>query len=394
MKIENIKISEIKSYSKNAKKHDAKQIDAVAKSIKRFGWASPVAIDKNNELIIGHCRILAAQKLGIAEVPTLRMEGLSEEEVKALRLADNKLNESDWDMGLAIEELKGLSDEMFDLTGFDKDLLIEPDDQDDVIPEVKESKSKLGDLYELGKHRVLCGDSTKREDVERLMDGRKADMVFTDPPYNIGFSYNQHNDKMKYDDYAKFCKNFFELLDCERVIITPGPRNLSIWYDILDVKDVGWYREEIVDEYVLDIGMWYKKNSRSGASCFHFRQCEPIVFYGKFDRKRNFDFFDFKRVIKKELTEAQKGKVNKKDVAPGKPVLFVSDVIKSFSDEQNLVKDVFLGNGTTLIAAEKTNRVCYGMELDPKYTDIIVERYCAYTGNRKIKKNGIEIEWE
>ena len=187
MKIENIKISEIKPYSKNAKKHDAKQIDAVAKSIKRFGWASPVAIDKNNELIIGHCRILAAQKLGIAEVPTLRMEGLSDDEVKALRLADNKLNESDWDMGLAIEELKGLSDEMFDLTGFDKDLLIEPDEKDDVIPEVKESKSKLGDLYELGKHRLLCGDSTKREDVERLMGGRKADMVFTDQPYNVAY---------------------------------------------------------------------------------------------------------------------------------------------------------------------------------------------------------------
>ncbi|MFY9592139.1 MAG: ParB N-terminal domain-containing protein, partial [Bacteroidales bacterium] len=187
MKINQIKIQDIKPYEKNAKKHTRKQIDQVANSIKRFGFVQPLVIDKNNELIIGHCRLEASKKLGMTEVPTLKLEDLSEEEVKALRLADNKLNESAWDMDLVIPELKGLSDDLLDLTGFDRDLIIEPEDKDDEVPEVpKKPRSKLGDLYELGNHRVLCGDATKKEDVERLMDGKKADCVVTDPPYNTG----------------------------------------------------------------------------------------------------------------------------------------------------------------------------------------------------------------
>jgi len=140
-----------------------------------------LVIDKDNNLVIGHCRLEAAKSLGIQEVPTLRIENLTEQEIQALRLADNKLNESEWDMNLAIDELRCLDDDLLDLTGFDKDLLIEPDDKDDEVPEVPvKPQSKLGDLYELGKHRVLCGDSTKIEDVEKLMNGRKADMVFTE----------------------------------------------------------------------------------------------------------------------------------------------------------------------------------------------------------------------
>lgn len=173
----NLAISKIKPYSKNAKKHTQKQIKQVAESIKRFGFVQPIVIDKNNEVVIGHCRLEAAKLLGMTEVPIISVENLTEEEVKALRLADNKLNESDWDISLAIEELKGLSEEMVELTGFDKDLLIEPDEKDDLIPENVPARSKLGDLYELGSHRVLCGDSTKIEDVERLMNGKKADMV-------------------------------------------------------------------------------------------------------------------------------------------------------------------------------------------------------------------------
>ena len=189
MEIKQIKIQDIKPYEKNAKKHTRKQIDQVANSIKRFGFVQPLVIDKNNELIIGHCRLEASKKLGMTEVPTLKLEDLSEEEVKALRLADNKLNESDWDMDLVIPELKGLSDDLLDLTGFDRDLIIEPDEKDDEVPEVpKKPRSKLGDLYELGNHRVLCGDSTKAEDVERLMDGKKANMCFTDPPYNVDYT--------------------------------------------------------------------------------------------------------------------------------------------------------------------------------------------------------------
>lgn len=391
MKIENIKISEIKPYPANAKKHDKKQIQQVANSIKEFGFNQSIVTDKDGVIIVGHGRYEAAKLLGMTDVPVLQVN-LTDEQAKAYRLADNKLNESDWDMGLVIEELKGLSDEMFDLTGFDKDLLIEPDDQDDVIPEVKESKSKLGDLYELGKHRVLCGDSTKREDVERLMDGRKADMVFTDPPYNIGFSYNQHKDKMKYDDYKDFCQRWFELLDSNKVIISPGPKNLPIWYEIMNVRDIGWAIEEKDDDIIFDEAIWQKDNTRSGASCFYLRVCEPIIFYGKFDKKRNLDVFKFSRKIDAKLRQAQQN-IKDGNVAPGKPVALISEIISKFSNEKDLIKDIFLGNGTTLIAAQKTNRVCYGMELDPKYCDVIVQRYCDYVKNYKIIKNGQDIDW-
>ena len=178
----------IKPYTKNAKKHDKKQIKQVSDSIKRFGFVQPIVIDKNNEVVIGHCRLEAAKLLGLKDVPTVSVENLSDEEVKALRLADNKLNESAWDMNLVIEDLKGLDSDLLDLTGFDKDLIIEGNEQDDVIPDSAPAIAQVGDIWALGRHRVMCGDSTKKEDVEKLMDGKKADMVFTDPPYNVNYS--------------------------------------------------------------------------------------------------------------------------------------------------------------------------------------------------------------
>lgn len=178
-------IENIHPYEKNAKKHSKKQVEQVAASIKEFGFNQPIVVDKNGVIIVGHGRFEAAKLLGLAEVPTITVD-LTDEQAKAYRLADNKLNESDWDMELAVNELKELSDDMQKLTGFELDLLIEPDEKDDVVHETpEEPKSKLGDLYELGEHRVLCGDSTKIEDVEKLMDGKKADMVFTDPPYEL-----------------------------------------------------------------------------------------------------------------------------------------------------------------------------------------------------------------
>ena len=143
-------INNIKPYPKNAKKHNLKQIKQVAESIKRFGFIQPIVIDKNNVCVIGHCRLESAKLLGMNNVPIISVENLSNEEVKALRLADNKLNESEWDIDLAIEDLKELNDEMFDLTGFDADLLIEPGDQDDIIPENPPVIAKLGDLWQLG----------------------------------------------------------------------------------------------------------------------------------------------------------------------------------------------------------------------------------------------------
>ena len=177
-------INDIKPYEKNAKKHPAKQIKQVAESIKEFGFNQPIVVDSNNVIIVGHGRFEAAKLLGLQDVPTIQVN-LTEEQAKAYRLADNKLNESEWDMDLAIGELKELSEQIFNLTGFDGDLLIEPDEKDDIIPEDAPTVAKLGDMWALGNHRIMCGDSTDKASVEMLMSGKKADMVFTDPPYGV-----------------------------------------------------------------------------------------------------------------------------------------------------------------------------------------------------------------
>ncbi len=175
MKVIYQKTNLIKPYSKNAKKHNKKQIEQVAASIKEFGFNQPIVVDKSNVVIVGHARLEASKLLGLKDVPTLKVD-MSDEQAKSYRLADNKLNESDWDMGLVIEELKELSLSMVDLSGFDRDLLIDPSEKDDIVPQVpKKAVSKLGDLYELGNHRILCGDSTNKEMVLRLIDGAKVD---------------------------------------------------------------------------------------------------------------------------------------------------------------------------------------------------------------------------
>jgi hypothetical protein len=222
MHIEHIELTALKPYEKNAKKHPPKQVDLLAENIQRFGFTTPVLVDKDNNVIAGHGRLLALKKLAHKEAPCVRMEHLTADEVKALRLADNKIAElGEWDMDLALEELKGLDDDLLDLTGFDADLLIEPDEKDDEVPDVPEvPQSKLGDLYVLGEHRVLCGDSTKLEDVERLMDGKKADMVFTDPPYGMKLNADYSGMKgwhqgKKYDnvigDHSDFNNDFMKV---------------------------------------------------------------------------------------------------------------------------------------------------------------------------------------
>ena len=216
MDIVNIKVADIKPYPKNTKKHPAEQISNIAKSIEKYGFIQPIVLDKNNEIVIGHGRILASKKLKMQEVPCVYAENLSEEDIKALRIIDNKLNESEWDADFLKEELADIDLSDFDLD-FD-DVLAEDETEEgakiveDEVPEEVETRAKLGDLWKLGEHRLICGDSTDVTVIDRLMDGVKADMVFTDPPYGMKKeSEGVLNDNLNFDDLLDFNRQWIPL---------------------------------------------------------------------------------------------------------------------------------------------------------------------------------------
>ena len=215
-------VADIKPYFHNAKKHPRKQIEQIAHSIEAFGFNQPIVVDKQGVVIVGHGRLEAAKLLGMTDVPVIEID-IPSEKAKAYRLADNKLNESDWDMELVIEELKAMSPELIELTGFSTDLISEEDDQDDVTPGYgATAKSKQGDLYQLGPHRVLCGSATNSEDVAKLLGQENklspiADMIFTDPPYNVNYkgrgeetSEHIKNDAMSEEEFADMLDGAFK----------------------------------------------------------------------------------------------------------------------------------------------------------------------------------------
>lgn len=389
-------INELKPYSKNAKKHPENQIKLIAESIKRFGFDSPIIVDKDNVVIAGHGRLEAAKLLGLKDVPTIQKENLTDEEVKAYRLADNKIAESEWDMGLALEDLKGLSDEMFDLTGFDRDLLIEPDEKDDIIPENAPSVSKLGDIWLLGKHRVMCGDSTIKEDVEKLMGGVLADMVFTDPPYNVAYGKVEHpsyvkrsimNDEMTPDKFLEFCEGFIQNIFsfCNGCIyMCMSCKEWPTIHNVFEKLGGHWSRTII----------WVKDRAVMSRADYH-TQFEPIavvnedvneegepILYGWKKGVRHF----FKGGRKQTDIWRIQRPLASREHPTMKPVQLCTRAIVNNTELDGLVLDLFLGSGSTLIACEKTNRICYGMELDPKYVDVIIKRWEDYTQQKAIKQ--------
>lgn len=409
--METIKLDKIKKYQDNAKKHPKKQIEQIAKSIEEFGFNQPIVIDKYNEIIVGHGRYDASKILGLEEVPIIRRENLTKEQVKAYRLADNKLNESDWDMELVIQELKELDDLGFDieLTGFDVDLIIEPEDKDDEVPELPENpKSKLGDLYELGNHRVLCGDSTNIDDIDILFSNRKAKLIFTSPPYNMaGGMYENYKDNLAREEYINFNLN----------VVGEWKKHLMgfVFWNISYNKNSRDEFIEIIYRIIKETGLkflelivWNKKtampiNSKDAMT----RQYEDILVVGNDESIR--EDLEMGAVLRnsKEAffnSKTRKWLRNYWEISPMNsqldnhkacfPVELPLRAIQIMSSEDEIIADPFIGSGSTLIASEKTGRLCYGMELDPRYVDVIVQRYVDYVDNPIVKKNGKEIKWD
>jgi len=372
-------IDDLIPYINNPKKHPDTQVDKIASSIKNYGFTVPVVVDGRNEIIMGHGRLQAARKLGLAEVPCIVRDDLSEAQVKALRIADNKVSESEWDIEILLLELE----EIEDFTGFDLDEIqdLSGDDKEVIEDEVPEPPdepiTKLGDLWLLGRHRLLCGDSTKAEDVERLMDGKKAHMCFTDPPYNVSIGTIKHpkfkqreieNDSMKPDDFWDFCTGYTasirdNVIGCVYIAGAQGP-NGRIMFCVAD---------ELM--HCSTTIIWNKDQFTLGRGKYHNRY-EPIWFGwvesgNRFSKERNLvNVWDIPRPQKSDLHPTMK------------PVTLVARALGDASMPTDMVLDLFGGSGSTLIAAEQLNRICYMMELDPKYCDVIVERWENLTGQK------------
>jgi len=381
MSVEMRPTQDVRPYEKNAKRHAKSQVRKVADSIREFGWAQPLAVDASGTLIVGHCRLEAAKLLGLKEVPVVVMDGLTAAQVRALRLADNRLNESAWDMGLVIEELKGLTVEGIDLTGFSRDLVLEANAGDDDAPAPpKKPVSRLGSLYELGDHRLLCGDSTKGEDVARLMGGERADMVFTDPPYVM---YGNSNGAEGVADDKMVSSFFRDVLSTSKQSVKP----FGHVYVCCDWRGVGaWYRvNSEVRLSMKNLIVWDKGTPAMGSM---FRpQYEMMLFFsnsaevakvagksaggGQRTVGNHSNVWQFNRVSPKE-----------KEHTAAKPVALMERAVGISSEKGETVLDLFGGSGSTLIACEKAGRKCRMAEIDPAYCDVIVTRWERMTGRK------------
>lgn len=424
MKIEQRKISELKKYEKNARKHPEKQIELLAENIKRFGFTTPLLIDKNNEIIAGHGRLEAAKRRGMEYLPCVLIDYLSEEEIKALRLADNRLAElATWDMGLAIEELKGLDDEMVDLTGFYRDLILgvkeDEFNADDEYNKIVEPHTKEGDLYEIGEHKIICGDSTKLETFEALMGGALARICFTDPPYNVDYNYTSKyegirkaaknrnklskqqifNDKKKPEEFKKFLFEVFENVyknstDDMSLYVCHATKTQNEFFNAL--KDCGYHFSQSI--------IWLKERMILALGQDYHRIYEPIWFGWKkgknhYKNKKitketevwDLDKMDFEERM--DVWYLNRDKSQDYIHPTQKPVRLPERAIRKNSEFGDIVLEPFLGSGSTLIACQQLGRKCYSVELDPRFVDVVLTRWCNFVGSDKIKKNGAEIQW-
>ena len=392
MDILNLGLEEIKPYEKNPRNND-NAVDAVAASIREFGFKVPIIIDKDNIIVAGHTRYKAAKKLGLKTVPCIKADDLTDEQVKAFRLADNKVAEqAEWDFDLLNEELETITMDM-DQFGFD---LPEDDEEEtptdiieDDVPDVpEEPKSKYGQVYQLGNHRLMCGDSTKKEDVDKLLNGVKADLLFTDPPYNVSMeskskdvlksdNYSHiENDDLSEDEFKMFLQSVFtnandSLKDDSSYYVFScqgGDSELMMMMRECGIR----CRHQII--WVKDAPVF-----SMGRLDYDYKH-EPILYGWK--KKHNFyrngqqdkSVWEFKRTANKLHPTM-------------KPVELIVNALMNSTKNGNIVLDLFGGSGSTLMACEQTERINYSMEFDPNYVDVIIQRWENFTGKKAVLLN-------
>lgn len=382
------KLSEIVPYAKNAKKHDKKQIANVAESIKQYGFVQPVVIDKDGVIVIGHCRALAAKKLGMKTVPCVCVDELTPEQVNALRLVDNKSNESAWDMDLLAEELGEV-----DLSAFDFDWGESKEDKvpeiiEDEIPSIIEESTpitKSGDIWELGEHRLMCADSTKIENVKKLLGENTADMVFTDPPYDMEmggqgcFTTTMQNCKKRIDDIIQFdpyCISYLPNLETNSFYIFTSKNGVAKYLDIF--KELNY-----------DILFLGKTNPVPFTSGSFLPDVEYLLYFSRKGRIWNNSLKPTSTYKKYYVTQKLQGRIDGGgDLHPTmKPTEIVSDKIRINSRKGGIVLDIFGGSGTTLAVCEQIGRKCFTMEISPAYCDVIIKRWEQLSGKKAVRLN-------
>ncbi len=382
-------IDELIPYANNSRTHSEEQVNQVASSIKEFGFTNPVLIDDDNGVIAGHGRILAAKKLNMEDIPCIRLKGLTEAQKKAYVIADNQLAlNSGWDLDMLKIELDSLNEMEFDidLLGFDDDFLndllpgeeVEGLTDEDEVPEPPEEPvSVKGDIWQLGNHRLMCGDSTSMDDVEKLCDGNLVDMWLTDPPYNVAYegktkdALTIENDSMDDGSFRQFLRDAYSAADA---VMKEGAV-FYIWHADSEgynfrgaAKDVEWEVRQCI--------IWNKSCMVMGRQDYQWKH-EPCLYGWKkgaghlwcSDRKQttvlNFD---------KPMRNGEHPTM--------KPVELFEYQMLNNTKGQDIVLDSFGGSGTTIIACEKNHRVGYSMEFDEKYVDVIINRWQEFTGKK------------
>ena len=383
-RFEKVNIDKLVPYARNARTHSKEQVLQLRASLREFGFVNPVIVDKDYNIIAGHGRILAAKEEGIAEVPCVFAEHLTEAQKKAYILADNRLAlNAGWDAEMLSVEIADLQGADFDiaLLGFDdaelnKLLTSDEDVQDDdfdVDGELQNpAVTQAGDLWLLGKHRLVCGDSTKAETIDLLMDGNHANLVVTDPPYNV--NYGGTAGKIKNDNMADE-KFYTFLLDAFTLTEKAMAKDASIYVFHADTEGLN-FRRAFADAgfYLSGTCIWKKQSLVLGRSPYQW-QHEPVLFGWKKSGKHAW-YSDRKQSTIWEFDKPRKNS----DHPTMKPVPLVAYPITNSSMTSCIVLDPFGGSGSTLIACEQTDRVCYTVELDEKYCDVIVKRYIEQSG--------------
>ena len=369
MQIVNVNINDLNPYEKNPRNND-EAVEYVAESIKQFGFKVPMVIDSNNVIVCGHTRYKASKQLGLKEVPCIIADDLTEEQIKAFRLADNKVGEiAEWDAELLGIELVELEEFDFDMSdfGFDMDLELETEEaevvEDDFEAELpEEPKAKLGEIYQLGNHRLMCGSATSFEDIDALLSGAKVDLIYTDPPYGMNavsksgvLSETYKIDIMNDGDNSVAIDSF-------NLCITKFPNIKQVWWG------ANYYTECLPSSECWIV--WDKNNGASDQT-----DCELA-------------WTNFRSVVRQFTMASEK----KNRVHPTqKPCNLFNEIVCKFdkNNEFNNVLDVFGGSGSTLIACEQLGKKCFTMELDPRFVDVIIERWEQFTGKKAVLSNDL-----